>query len=59
VSVAKALRRRGSAIVEQHHFGGNEVSVETIAEEIRAARGEYEPDAVNRLAPFESHDAKR
>ena len=49
VPVAQAFGGRRAAVVERHHFGGQERRVETVADKVNANRSRHHPQAVDRL----------
>src|SRR3984885_11014459 len=50
VPVPQALSRRGPAVVEAHHFRGNELGVKAESDEKKTGRRAKNPDAVDVLA---------
>ena len=56
--VAQTLGGRGAAVVEHHHFGGDELGVEAEADGVDAGGGGYQPQAVDRFAAIAGNDTQ-
>src|SRR3712207_2525173 len=50
VPVPQPFRRRGTAVVQKHHPGGDEMRIKPVSDQIRAAGSEDQPDTVHRFA---------
>ena len=58
VAVVETFGGRGAPVVESHDAGGDEFSIETVADQVCAAGGGHQPEAVDVLTAAEGDCAQ-